>query len=366
MYDPSSRGSARLTAQTEIPRVTTTTIQAQLDAQRRKVDVDNLTMTVRELLNMVERSEIRRAPTYQRKFIWNEEEESRLIESVLLGLPIPNLFFATNVDGSWEVVDGLQRISTLIHFAPPSEAALEEIGKNGPLELRGLTKLDAFNGRTYQDLPTPLQLVFTKRGLGITALSDKSDPEARFDTFERLNRGAVALTPQEVRACIYRGPFNDLLRELAYSQPFLSMVKLQRRNQENATREELVLKFFAYYEARNEFEGAVHNFLNKYMNRHRDASDLESKRALFKTVANAVSGVIKGRFVRTGTAVTPQNELEAVLVGAADVLDSHGRLKDPGVGWLDDPILVEASTGATNTRVKLNQRIARAAELLTP
>jgi hypothetical protein len=232
-------------------------MQRQLDDQRRKVDVDNLTMTVRELLSMVERDELRRAPTYQRKFRWDEEAESRLIESVLLGLPIPKLFFATNEDGTWEVVDGLQRISTLIHFASSSSRALKEISKSGPLVLQGLPKLDRFNGMTFVQLPMPLQLAFTKRGLGVTALSDKSDPDTRFDTFERLNRGAVALTAQEVRACIHEGPFNELIRELAYAEPFRSLVKLQRRNEENGTREELVLKFFAYYHDRAKFDGAV-------------------------------------------------------------------------------------------------------------
>jgi uncharacterized protein with ParB-like and HNH nuclease domain len=90
-------------------------MQQQLEEQRRLVDVDNYTITVRELLTMAEKGELHRAPEYQRKFRWDEEAESRLVESLLLGLPVPNLFFATNTDGSWEVVDGLQRLSTLIH-----------------------------------------------------------------------------------------------------------------------------------------------------------------------------------------------------------------------------------------------------------
>jgi hypothetical protein len=341
-------------------------MQKQLDTQRRKVDVDNLTMTVRELLSMVEHNELRRAPAYQRKFRWDEEAESRLIESVLLGLPIPNLFFATNDDGTWEVVDGLQRISTLIHFASSSSKAMNEIGKDSPLLLQGLRKLDLFNGLSFQQLPVPVQLAFTKRGFGITALSDKSDPVTRFDTFERLNRGAVALTSQEVRACIYEGPFNKLLRELAYDEIFRSLVKLQRRNEENATREELVLKFFAYYFDRASFEGAVADFLNNYMQKEQFAADIEAKRALFLRVAQSVRDIVDGPFLRTGTGVTPQNQLEAVLLGAAQVLESHERVRNPGEGWLNDPELVEASTGATNTRSKLNARIRRAAELLTP
>lgn len=341
------------------------TMQAQLDDQRRRVDVDNYTITVRELLSMAERKELHRAPEYQRKFRWDEESESRLVESILLGLPVPNLFFATNVDGSWEVVDGLQRVSTLIHFAIDSSEQLSEIGKTKPLRLTGLRKLTDFNDLTFAELPTPIQLTFTKRGMGVTALSDKSDVQARFDTFERLNRGAVALSAQEVRACIYDGPFNDLVRKLASLSEFRDLVKLQSRDKDNATHEELVLKFFAYLNSRDLFSGAVRDFLNSYMETHRNDVAPEGE-DLFRVVIQSLSDLIQGPFLRANTNVTPQNELEAVMVGAAEVLRDEGQLGRPTAGWLNDPELIKASTGATNTKRKLFARIARAKELLRP
>lgn len=343
-----------------------TTMLAELDQQRRKVDVDNYTIVIRELLSMAERNELHRAPEYQRKFRWDEEAESRLIESLLLGLPVPNLFFATNADGSWEVVDGLQRISTLIHFASESAEQLKEIKKKKSLTLSGLKKLPAFNGLTFSALPTPVQLAFTKRGMGVTALSDKSDPQTRFDTFERLNRGSVELSSQEVRACIYQGPLNELLRELAEYPAFRDLVKLQRKNEDNATREELVLKFFAYLHTRASFNGAVTDFLNNYMEAHRVDFDVDAGREQFHQVVDQLSERIGAPLLRVNTSVTPQNELEAVLVAGAEVIDAHGELGQPETGWLDDPALVEASTGATNTRKKLSERIERARVLLTP
>lgn len=341
-------------------------MQLELDEQRRKVDVDNYTITVRELLSMAERTELHRAPEYQRKFRWPEESESKLIESLLLGLPVPNLFFATNPDGTWEVVDGLQRISTLIHFASDSSVQLDEIGKSEPLRLQGLKKLTNFNGLTFEDLPSPVRLTFTKRGLGVTALSDKSDSQARFDTFERLNSGAVALSAQEVRACIYDGSFNNTLRQLAAHNSFVRLVKLQSRDQDNATHEELVLKFFAYLLGRDNFGGAVREFLNEFMEENRHSDDLEEVSALFIAVVDALVALTGGPLLRANTNVTPQNELEAVMVGAAEVLREKGHLGTPTSGWLDDPELVRASTGATNTRAKLRDRIARAKVLLTP
>lgn len=341
-------------------------MQKQLDEARRKVDVDVYTITVRELLAMVERKELHRAPEYQRKFRWNDEAESRLIESLLLGLPVPNIFVATNDDGSWEVVDGLQRVSTLIHFAPADSRDLIEIDRTGPLQLSGLRKLSEFNGLTFDRLPSSVQLNFTKRGIGVTALSDKSDPATRYDTFERLNRGALALSPQEIRACIYEGPFNTVIRELASWGPFKNLVKLQKADENNATREELVLKFFAYLNDREGFTGSVDTFLTNYMERNSNDFDANEGRSQFHAVITQLVDIGPVPFLRTRTSVTPKNQLEAVMVAAAEVLQESDHLCPQQVGWLDDPVLVAASTGATNTRKKLRERVFRAREMLTP
>lgn len=342
-------------------------IQEQLDAQRQKVDVDHFDLTVRELMRMTEDDELQRAPVYQRKFRWDENTESRLVESLLLGLPVPSLFVATNTDGSWEVVDGLQRISTLIHFTAPSGMSLDSVGKTEPLRLSGLTDLTTFNGATLADLPSPVQLAFYKRGIRVTALSDKSNRNTRFELFERLNAGGVALSPQEVRAAIYRGQFNDLLRELAYSEPFKTLVRLQRGREDDGTREELVLKFFAYSEDRERYEGPVTEFLNQYMEDQSQISgeQISDMRARFQMVAEQVFGISAGPFKRPGYGPTPLVELEAVLVAAAELLDEGVGLGTPPAGWQSDPELVRASTGGTNTRTMLRDRIVRAKELLS-
>src|SRR4249919_3103636 len=108
---------------------------AQFDKQRRKVDVDNLDVTVRELVRMVNSDEIDRAAEYQRKFRWGEDRESKLIESIILGLPVPTIFVETNKDGTWELVDGLQRVSSLVHFVT------EEPHGNGYLKVGKKTEV---------------------------------------------------------------------------------------------------------------------------------------------------------------------------------------------------------------------------------
>lgn len=339
---------------------------AQLEAARKKVDVDNYNIIVREIVSMTERGELHRAPEYQRKFRWNAETESRLVESLLLGLPVPSIFVATNEDGSWEVVDGLQRVSTLLHFTSDRPSVLKELGKEEPLELQGLRTLDEFNGLTFATLPPSVRMNFMKRGVGVTALSDKSDPTTRYSTFERLNRGAVALSPQEIRACIYEGPFNSLIRELAIDGDFKAILKLQSKDENNATSEELVLKFFAYLNDRDKFSGAVDSFLSSYMESNRSNFDIEGGRSEFSRAVKALAAINPGPFLRATTNVTPKNELEAVLVAIAELHREGITPVTPEAGWLDDNALVEASTGATNTKKKLADRINRARELLNP
>jgi hypothetical protein len=338
-------------------------LQIQLDEQRRRVDVDNFDVTVRELVRMAAEGELDRAPEYQRKFRWTAIDESKLIESLLLGLPVPSLFVATNQNGTWEVVDGLQRLSTIIHFVAEPKVLLKSIEKPEALRLEGLEKCPLLNGLSYEDLPTPIRLAMNKRALRVTALSDKSDLKARFDMFERLNTGGVALTPQEVRACIYRGPFNDLLRELAAEPTFKKLIKLQRTKQDDGTREELVLKMFAYLNARAQFSGAVTQFLNDYMQNEGPHFDIEEGRELFADVVERVHKAARGPFLRSGYANTPLNQVEAVLVAVAELVKSGATPKKPTWGWLNDSELIEFSTKGTNTPKMLRDRIRRAKEL---
>jgi hypothetical protein len=340
-------------------------LQKELDDARSLVDVDHFDITTRELVRMAAEDEIRRAPVYQRKFRWDEQTESRLVESVLLGLPIPSFFMATNPDGTWEVVDGLQRLSTLMHFmAEPGDSTLDEIHKDSPLRLSGLESLVSFNDLTYEDLPTPIQLAMGKRGLRVTALSDKSNLEARFEVFERLNTGGVALSPQEVRACIFQGGFNDMLRDLAELEPFKKLVKLQRMHQHDATREELVLKFFAYMYDSDNFDGAVGDFLTKYMEKASRKFDMATNIALFTRSATALYEIIQGPFLRKGYSSTPLNQFESAMVATGNIIRSGKDVGNPNSGWLNDKEWLTSSTKGTNTRAMLRNRINRATVLL--
>jgi len=289
-------------------------LQTQLNEQRRKVDFDSYDITVQQLLIMVESGAINVAPVYQRQYRWDSIRQSRFIESIFLGIPIPSLFMAANADGTWELVDGVQRLSTLVHFAG-SDMAREKLGIKTRLELDGLEKLSTFN-RSFDSLPKSVQLHFSLRPIKVTTLSDKSDLIVRFDLFERLNTGGVALTDQEIRACIYRGPFNDLLERLAADKNFRKTVRLPEAKEKDGTREEYVLRFFAYLHRYKKFEHSVVEFLNFYM---RDASlsfDYAANEQLFRKTFDLLHRALPEGITR-GRRITPVNLFEAVAVGAA-------------------------------------------------
>lgn len=339
------------------------TLQQDLQANRQRVDTDFFDLSLRELVRMVEEDELQARPEYQRKFRWEDKTQRELIESLLIGLPIPAIFVATNANGSWDVVDGLQRVSTIVRFMG-SDGSRKKLGMKEKLLLKDLPQLKKFQNIEFDELPRQIRFLLEKRYVRVQVLSDQSVHEVRFELFRRLNAGAIALTPQEVRAVLYRGPFNSLVEDLAEYPSFLKLVKLKSSDEHNGTHAELVLKFFAYLNDRERFDGAVTSFLNDYMESRLDSVRLENDAELFKAVCDELFRVVKGPIKRPRVGWTPQNQLEAIMVAAGTLIQRGRRTFEPLEGWLSDTALVDASTKGTNTTKSLKTRIDRSMELL--
>lgn len=338
------------------------TIQEQLDKNRRTVSFDNYDITVRQLYLMIFEKQIALQPEYQRHFVWDEVRQSQLIESVFLGIPVPNLFMATNIDATWEVVDGLQRLTTIVNFIGNEETRLRTNPKSVKLKLSGLEKLSSMNGNYFEDLPISIQQMFFTRPIRVTVLNDKSDFSVRYDLFERLNTGGVTLHPQEIRNCVYIGEFKNFIVECSQNENFNNSVKMTESSERNGSREELVLKFFAYYEDRKKFEHSVKEFLNDYMEKKTKRFDNrtelknlfnESFRIINESLPN---GIVRGNRVN----ITPLVLYEAISIGVADLVYSkeNSKINSDNLGiLLNDEELKKLTTGATNSRIKLNGRI---------
>ncbi len=337
-----------------------TELTNQLSEQRRKVDFDSYDITVQQLLSMVESGSINVAPAYQRQYRWDSLRQSRFVESIFLGIPIPNLFMAANADGTWELVDGVQRLSTLVHFAG-TDVARKKLGMSSRLSLEGLEKLSAFTG-TFDQLVQSVQLHFLLRPIKVTTLSDKSDMIVRFDLFERLNTGGVALTDQEIRSCVFRGPFNDLLERLAKHPSFKKVVRIPDSKEKDGTREDYVLRFFAYLHSYKKFDHSVVDFLNDYMKASSQSFDFTAGELLFKKTFDLLEKALPKGITR-GRRVTPVNLYEAVAVGAALAIKKTGAIRAAGAAtWIESADMTQLTTGATNDRKRVTGRIEFAAK----
>jgi uncharacterized protein with ParB-like and HNH nuclease domain len=335
-------------------------IQEQIDKNRRSVAFDSYDITVRQLFDMISEDLIDVAPEYQRHFVWDETRQSQLIESIFLGIPVPSLFMATNKDSSWEVIDGVQRLTTIVNFVG-DDKTIKKVNKSCvKLTLAGLEKLDSLNGERYENLPKSMQNMFLTRPIRVTVLNDRSDFALRYDLFERLNTGGVSLHPQEIRNCVYLGEFNDFIQQCSENADFKNVVKLTKNAERTGNLEELVLKFFAYYESRNMFVHSVKDFLNEYMAEKTTAfkNRTEFKKLFDKTFRTLnqllPEGIVRGNRKN----ITPLVLYEAIAIGVADALDEGIQIKARKLqDLLDDDELNKLTTGATNSRGKLNQRI---------
>lgn len=337
-------------------------IQEQIDKNRRSVAFDSYDLSVRQLFDMIKENLIEIAPEYQRHFVWDEARQSQLIESILLGIPVPNLFMATNKDSSWEVIDGLQRLTTIINFLGDNELIKKINPKGKKLVFKGLEKLDSLNGLAFEEMPKSIQILFMTRPMRVTVLNDRSDFEVRYDLFERLNTGGVTLHPQEIRNCVYLGKFKDFIVECSENQYFNHVVKMTETAERTGNREELVLKFFAYFEDRDKFIHSVKEFLNEYMKKKTGSfPEHESYSELFNRTFRLLNdylpqGIVRGNRVN----ITPLILFEAISVGVADLIHEGTEVLITPLtlqGLLDDEELKRLTTGATNSRNSLLKRI---------
>ncbi len=239
-----------------------------------KIDVITRTMTVDLLLARIRRGVLDLAPDFQRfAGIWNDVAQSKLIESLLLRIPLPTLYAAESGDESWVVVDGIQRLTAIARFVDPSI-----IGAI-PLRLHGMEYLRAYEGKTYQELPGALQTRIDETELIIHLIRAGTPEPVKFNIFARLNTGGTPLTLQELRHALIPGRARTLLKELAEGRPFLDATQGSVKPQRMADRE-MVLRFLAFrLTGPSDYpRGDLDDFLRQAMKRLNDLPEQQIER----------------------------------------------------------------------------------------
>jgi hypothetical protein len=229
-------------------------LQEEIDKTRAEIRSDGYAISVSEWMSIYEKGELDIHPEFQRFFRWTLRQKSRLIESLLLGIPIPQIFVAQRADGVWDVVDGLQRLSTIFQFAG---ILLDEEKKKLPgLTLEATTYLPSLINHRWEDEKHPDQsltgaqrLLIKRAKINVSIILKESDDMAKYELFQRLNTGGSMLSDQEVRNSILVMMNPDLykwLRKLSRDDHFMACVALSERPIDEQYDMELVLRFVVF------------------------------------------------------------------------------------------------------------------------
>ncbi len=234
-------------------------------------------------------------PKYQRKFVWNPKQACEFIESLMLGLPIPTLMFLVDENGNNLIIDGQQRIKTILYFIgaiKPDEVTSKE-QKFINFKLQGLPTGSPWENLDFEHFSEKEKKEFLDKTLPITYITLKNPKDLRgiFYIFERLNKNGTILHAQEIRNCIYSGSFNDFLLELNkypnWRKIFTSDEDICRQRDV-----ELILRFFALYDNLKNYNRPMKDFLSDYMStptiRYMKGNELLKKKLLFETVVDDI------------------------------------------------------------------------------
>lgn len=293
-------------------------------------------------------------PEYQRKFVWDVAKQVRFIESVLLGLPIPFMFFSDNEDGRCEIIDGAQRTQTL-------EAFLDN-----DLILSGLEKLTSLNGFSFSDLPEVFQRKFKGRTLRIIVLADTTTIEIRQDIFNRINTGGTKAIPSEIRRGSYAGDFMKFVEKCAKDEQFTKLCPISETMRNRYEDSELIVRFFAYLNNYQNFQHAVDDFLNEFVQSKDKGFDVIAYEKEFKNMLDFVEKYFPYGFAKTKNAKsTPRVRFEAISVGVALALRKKPDLVPDSMEWLNsDQFKVHTTTHASNSPKRVSGRIEYVRDIL--
>ncbi|KAF0113398.1 MAG: hypothetical protein FD163_733 [Hyphomonadaceae bacterium] len=333
-----------------------------------------------DLFRMYEKGQLEVDPHFQRDTVWEPKQRLLFIDSLNKQLPIPSLCLALDIkSGNWSVIDGLQRLHTVMSFLNGAEIETKKpktnqinVAKRANVKLSEYDGIDPLLARTelklFKDAPSDTELgkIFSRienvtLPLNILRCDFSNDwhMEYLFTIFSRLNSGGLKLTNQEIRNCIFSGPFNNLLKELESTPEWKELLVKKSALFKRFKGQEILLRFFAFFDAKDTYDGKMSSFLNKYMKANRKISETEiaAKKELLLRTIRVVNCTLDNAPELKKRSITV---IEAFLIGAAKNIEHLERLSLQDKSRLfralerEDPFtLANLKEGlATETKVK--------------
>lgn len=378
--------------QTQILAERQTQILNDVSGQRDTISSDRMDISFGELINLYQNKELIIQPEYQRTFRWSIAQKTALIESLLLTIPIPPIFVVEDENGIWELVDGLQRVSTFISFFGKLKSDVSKIkykclddeaqdevddvendtlcecviGNKWALESGRL--LDNLKGFTIDTLPQKLILNLKRTVCRVEILRGETRRNMRYELFKRLNSGGSKLTPQEIRNAIYResnSKMNNLILKLSELPEFIALTNLSDKKISELYNQELVLRIFAFYESVNEINENTENVLNDFMENYekKEGFDFDKYESFFKGTLCLIHSIGDlAVFKNTGNSFVPAY-FEGIILGVAQNIalyeDNIELLKEKIKLLKTDDEFKKASGSASNSRTRIRKRLQR-------
>lgn len=355
---------------------------SKLSVELTRASTTALDVSFNELLDMHEGEELDITPDYQRLFRWSEGQRSRFIESLLLEMPVPPIFVIEVEEGRYQLIDGLQRISSYLHFrgALMAPHLPNPVEKGDFLELSECDIVPELNGKSFQDFPTALQIRVKRSFIRMEVVRAGADPHFKYHMFKRLNTGGEQLSEQQIRNCAIRmlsSEFPDFLIDSSRSEAFEACMPSHTQERElSAYREELVLRFFALKNSIATFKHEVSEFLTDYMEIVADPVndfefDFDGEKAIFEKTFSVLERSIGDKafcYARDGklTRAFGIYHYEAVTIGLQRIIDQLNpddaeQMKRLGSELerikLDDEFIQITTGGGKNSPGPLNARI---------
>lgn len=292
-------------------------------------------------------------PKYQRNAsVWSPEYKCRFIESLILGYPIPMLFFADNKNGKLEIIDGLQRISTLFEYL------------ENKFSLNSLKTLTELNGFKMSDLPQNESLRLKNSALRVIVLKANTTETTRIDLFNRINTSSLQANPSELRTGKSDGPLMDLIKDLSQTETFLNLIDLSDRKMLRKENLEFASRFFAYSHEYLNFGHSVQEFVDNFFDSYNKIynSNLNSELTLeFNKTFQFIEKNYPKNIFKNKRNQTPRVRFEALSVGTNLALKKEENLNinsnDISELVNDEEFKRLTTSDASNSKAKVKSRI---------
>ncbi len=364
-------------------------LKDEIDEAKRTVTTDSVQITIGEVANMYASAELNILPDFQSLFRWSDDRKSNFVESILIGIPIPPAFVYEKDNGTWELIDGLQRISTVLEFMGVlRDPDSGEVKRSKMLRTKYLPSLEGVvwqaESEEERTLDKSLQLFFRRHRIEFQILKHPSDPKTKFDLFQRLNRGGAYANEQEVRTCsmvLANLDFTQRLRQFITREDFRRIFRVteeqRKRQQDLEYAVRLVVHSFEEFPQRRDVEEFLDQAILKVIG-DRDVDDVVDQigwsvetlhrlfgdRALVPPEDNRPEGIAPRFSLRAleGIAVGLARNKTAILARE----DSDGFIRTRVADFWNQPEVREMSAAGLRGSVRLQRSVPFGSQWFDP